>query len=92
MFDLTTVQFLRHAAMPGPMLFFSTLMGDEAKSIARGLQKRDPDLLDRLSSSTNTSVPLSRLRHRKQERAEDFSKRLGSAFSSVPPVRRQIEI
>jgi len=23
-------------------------MGDEAKSIARGLQKRDPDLLDRL--------------------------------------------
>jgi RNA polymerase sigma-70 factor (ECF subfamily) len=27
---------------------FSTLMRDEAKSIARGLQKRDPDLLDRL--------------------------------------------
>jgi RNA polymerase sigma-70 factor, ECF subfamily len=35
-------------ATPGPTLFFSTLMGDEAKSIARGLQKRDPDLLDRL--------------------------------------------
>ena len=34
--------------MPGPALFFSTLMGDEAKSIARGLHKRDPDLLDRL--------------------------------------------
>ncbi len=34
--------------MPGPTLFFSTLMSDEAKSIARGLQKRDPDLLDRL--------------------------------------------
>jgi RNA polymerase sigma-70 factor (ECF subfamily) len=27
---------------------FSTLMRDEMKSIARGLQKRDPDLLDRL--------------------------------------------
>ncbi len=36
------------SAMPGPALFFSTLMGDEAKSIARGLHKRDPDLLDRL--------------------------------------------
>src|SRR6266567_3638353 len=35
-------------AMPGPTLFFSTLMGNEAKTIARGLQKRDPDLLDRL--------------------------------------------
>ena len=33
---------------PGPTLFFSTLMADEAKSIARGLQRRDPDLLDRL--------------------------------------------
>src|SRR5438105_10326162 len=32
----------------GPTLSFSTLMRDEAKSIARGLQKRDPDLLDRL--------------------------------------------
>jgi RNA polymerase sigma-70 factor, ECF subfamily len=32
----------------GPALTFSTLMRDEAKSIARGLQKRDPDLLDRL--------------------------------------------
>jgi RNA polymerase sigma-70 factor (ECF subfamily) len=29
-------------------LSFSTLMSDEAKTIARGLQKRDPDLLDRL--------------------------------------------
>ena len=35
-------------ATPGPTLFFSTLMGDEAKSIARGLQRRDPDMLDRL--------------------------------------------
>jgi RNA polymerase sigma-70 factor (ECF subfamily) len=32
----------------GQALTFSTLMGDEAKSIARGLQRRDPDLLDRL--------------------------------------------
>ena len=32
----------------GQVLSFSTLMRDEAKSIARGLQRRDPDLLDRL--------------------------------------------
>jgi RNA polymerase sigma-70 factor, ECF subfamily len=31
-----------------PTVSFSTLMRDEMKSIARGLQKRDPDLLDRL--------------------------------------------
>src|SRR5947209_13845801 len=35
-------------AMSGPTLFFSTLMADETKTIARGLQRRDPDLLDRL--------------------------------------------
>jgi RNA polymerase sigma-70 factor (ECF subfamily) len=40
--------FFATSATPGPTLFFSTLMGDEAKSIARGLQKRDPDLLDHL--------------------------------------------
>jgi RNA polymerase sigma-70 factor (ECF subfamily) len=40
--------FLGASAMPGPTLFFSTLMSDEAKSIARGLQKRDPELLDHL--------------------------------------------
>src|SRR6202171_3597783 len=40
--------FFGPPATPGPSLFFSTLMSDEAKSIARGLQKRDPDLLDRL--------------------------------------------
>jgi RNA polymerase sigma-70 factor, ECF subfamily len=47
---LTTqrTSFFAASAAPGPTLFFSTLMGDEAKSIARGLQKRDPDLLDRL--------------------------------------------
>ncbi|HVH70231.1 MAG TPA: RNA polymerase sigma factor [Candidatus Dormibacteraeota bacterium] len=32
----------------GPPVTFSTLMRHEAKSIARGLRKRDPDLLDRL--------------------------------------------
>jgi RNA polymerase sigma-70 factor, ECF subfamily len=32
----------------GPAVTFSTLMRDEAKSIARGLERRDPDLLDRL--------------------------------------------
>ena len=32
----------------GQALSFSTLMPDEAKSIARGLHKRDPDVLDRL--------------------------------------------
>jgi RNA polymerase sigma-70 factor, ECF subfamily len=40
--------FFGTSVIPGATLFFSALMGDEAKSIARGLQKRDPDLLDRL--------------------------------------------
>src|SRR6202158_4169480 len=40
--------FFGSPAAPGPTLYFSTLMGDEAKTIARGLQKRDPELLDRL--------------------------------------------
>ncbi len=40
--------FFGSSATPVPTLFFSTLMSDEAKSIARGLRKRDPDLLDRL--------------------------------------------
>src|SRR6202171_1920729 len=40
--------FFGPPATPGPALLFSTLMGDEAKTIARGLQKRDPELLDRL--------------------------------------------
>jgi RNA polymerase sigma-70 factor, ECF subfamily len=35
-------------ATPASTLLFSTLMTDDARSIARGLQKRDPDLLDRL--------------------------------------------
>ena len=35
-------------AFSGPISFSATRMGDEAKSIARGLQRRDPDLLDRL--------------------------------------------
>ncbi|HEX4542443.1 MAG TPA: RNA polymerase sigma factor [Candidatus Acidoferrum sp.] len=40
--------FFRARAVFGPALSFSTLMNDEAKTIARGLHKRDPDLLDRL--------------------------------------------
>src|SRR5713226_6866350 len=40
--------FFGTPATPGPTLFFSTLMSDEAKTIARGLQRRDPELLDRL--------------------------------------------
>jgi RNA polymerase sigma-70 factor (ECF subfamily) len=40
--------FFGRAATPGPTLFFSALMSNEAKTIARGLQRRDPDLLDRL--------------------------------------------
>ena len=35
------------AAAQGPLLF-STLMADESKTIAAGLRRRDPDLLDRL--------------------------------------------
>ncbi len=44
----TRSSFFGIPATPGTTLFFSTLMGDEAKSIARGLRRRDPDLLDRL--------------------------------------------
>jgi RNA polymerase sigma-70 factor (ECF subfamily) len=40
--------FFPAQAVFGPALSLSTLMSDEAKSIARGLQKRDPDLLDAL--------------------------------------------
>ena len=40
--------FLGSLDVFGPAVTFSTLMRDEAKSIARGLQRRDPDLLDRL--------------------------------------------
>ncbi len=40
--------FLAASSHSGPALLFSTLMRDEAKAIARGLQRRDPDLLDRL--------------------------------------------
>src|SRR5438552_9813811 len=40
--------FFVTSALPGQTLLFSTLMGDEAKTVARGLQRRDPDLLDRL--------------------------------------------
>jgi RNA polymerase sigma-70 factor (ECF subfamily) len=40
--------FFRSSTALGQTLSFSTLMSDEAKSIARGLQRRDPDVLDRL--------------------------------------------
>jgi RNA polymerase sigma-70 factor (ECF subfamily) len=35
-------------ALSGPLSFSAMLMSDDAESIARGLQRRDPDLLDRL--------------------------------------------
>ncbi len=40
--------FFAASSHSGPALLFSTLMRDEAKAIARGLQRRDPNLLDRL--------------------------------------------
>src|SRR5215472_13884605 len=57
----------------GPALSFSTLMQDEAKSIARGLQKRDPDLLDRLIEQYQYRL-FRYLMHisGNKERAEDF--------------------
>src|SRR5260370_26081297 len=36
-------------AMSGPTLLFSTLISDEGETIARGLKRRAPHLLDRLS-------------------------------------------
>jgi RNA polymerase sigma-70 factor (ECF subfamily) len=42
------LNFFGAANLFGSAVTFSTLMQDEAKSIARGLQRRDPDLLDRL--------------------------------------------
>ncbi len=59
--------------MPGTTLLFSTLMSDDAKSIARGLRRRDPDLLDRLIEQYQYRL----FRYLvyvtgNQERAEDF--------------------
>src|SRR5258705_216354 len=59
--------------MPGPALFFSTLMTDEAKPIARGLERRAPDLLDRLIEQSKYRL----FRYLvyvtgNKERAEDF--------------------
>jgi RNA polymerase sigma-70 factor, ECF subfamily len=45
---LGRLNFFGAAHLFGPAVSFSMLMQDEAKSIARGLQRRDPDLLDRL--------------------------------------------
>jgi RNA polymerase sigma-70 factor, ECF subfamily len=57
----------------GQTLSFSTLMGVEAKSIARGLRRRDPHLLDRLIEQYQYRL----FRYLvyitgNQERAEDF--------------------
>ena len=76
--------FFRAPATPGPALFFSTLMSDEAKTIARGLQKRDPDLLDRLIEQYQYRL----FRYLvyvtgNKERAEDFFQERGFAFSSA---------
>jgi RNA polymerase sigma-70 factor, ECF subfamily len=40
--------FFGTPTLSGPALFSATSMADDAKSIARGLQHRDPDLLDHL--------------------------------------------
>src|SRR5467141_839991 len=66
-------EFLGFPAVPWPALFFSTLMSDDAKSIARGLQKRDPDLLDRLIEQYQYRL-FRYLVHisGNRERAEDF--------------------
>lgn len=57
----------------GQTLSFSTLMTDEAKTIARGLQRRDPDLLDRLIEQYQYRL-FRYLVHitGNKERAEDF--------------------
>src|SRR5437870_9958854 len=60
-------------ATPGPTLFFSTLMSDESKSIARGLRRRDPDLLDRLIEQYQSRLFRYLLYVTgNKERAEDF--------------------
>ena len=65
--------FFSTPGTPGPTLFFSTLMSDERKAIARGLQRRDPDLLDHLIEQYQYRLfrYLAYLTGNK-ERAEDF--------------------
>jgi len=76
--------FFGTSAMPGPTLFFSTLMSDEAKSIARGLQKRDPDLLDRLIEQYHTACSAIWFMSPGAENAPKISfKKPGSASSSA---------
>src|SRR5260370_1807409 len=65
--------FFATPAMPGTTLLFSAVMRGDAKSIARGLQRRDPDLLDRLIEQYQYRL----FRYLvyvagNQERAEDF--------------------
>jgi len=56
-----------------PGLFFSTMMEDDAKELARGLKRRDPDLLDRLIEQYQYRL-FRYLVHLtgNRERAEDF--------------------
>src|SRR5712664_4048870 len=70
----TRTSFFGTSATPRPTVYFSALMmSDEAKSIARGLQKRDPDLLDRLIEQYQYRL-FRYLVHvtGSRERAEDF--------------------
>jgi RNA polymerase sigma-70 factor (ECF subfamily) len=60
-------------AAPGSAYQFSTLMADEKKALARGLRRRDPELLDRLVEQYQYRL----FRYLvyvtgSQERAEDF--------------------
>src|SRR5215831_15953487 len=65
--------FFRSLDVFGPAVTFSTLMGDETKTIARGLKRRDPDLLDRLIEQYQYRL-FRYLVHLtgSRERAEDF--------------------
>jgi hypothetical protein len=73
--------FLGFPAAPAPALLFSTLMRDDARSIARGLHKRDPDLLDRLIEQYQYRLFRG-----------FFSGNMDPRDRARPPVRRKIEI
>jgi RNA polymerase sigma-70 factor (ECF subfamily) len=65
--------FFQAPTLLGQALSFSTLMSSETKTIARGLQRRDPDLLDRLIEQYQYRL-FRYLVHitGNKERAEDF--------------------
>src|SRR5438045_586324 len=77
----------------GQVLSFSTLMRDEAKSIARGLQRRDPDLLDRLIEQYQYRL-FRYLMYVTGDKARGgfFPGNLDPRARTRPPIRRQIEI